>query len=122
MTRATRFALVLGAAAVAGVGWLNLRSNETGIVAAAVFAAAAALSAWRPRLAWLWMLALGAAPSTSQALARAAGWSTPYPNETRHIVEAALAIAPGIAGGAIGWAVSRIVADQVAARGDTDGG
>lgn len=121
MTRATRFALVVGAAAVAGVGWLNLRSDETGIVAAAVFVAAAALSAWRPRLTWLWMLGLGATPSASQALARALGWTTPYPNESRHVIEAGLALAPGIAGGAIGWAISRIVADQVAGREARDG-
>ncbi|RIL11676.1 hypothetical protein DCC79_04045 [bacterium] len=117
MSSATLKPLVLGAAVVLGVGWLNLRSDDTDIVAAAVFVGAAVLSAWRPRLSWLWMLAIGGTPSASQALARAVGWAPPYDNEVRHVIEAGLALAPGIAGGAIGWAVSRIIADQRAGGG-----
>ncbi|MDQ2806291.1 MAG: hypothetical protein M3Z04_05140 [Chloroflexota bacterium] len=67
------------------VAYVNLHTDETGVVALPMILVAAALGFARPRGAILWGLLLGVGIPLGQAWAARAGWHLPYPNSWANV-------------------------------------
>ena len=99
------------------VAYVNLHTDETGIVALPMILAAAALGFARPRGAILWGLLLGMGIPLGQAWATLAGWHLPYPNSWADVRAVALVplvpiIAAGLGAGTR-WLTTRVTAATV---------
>ena len=95
------------------VAYVNLHTDETGIVALPMILAAAALGFARPRGAILWGLLLGIGIPLGQAWAAFAGWHLPYPNSWDDVravtaVPVVSIIAAGLGAG-IRWLTQRVL-------------
>ncbi len=93
------------------VAYVNLHTDETGVVALPMILVAAALGSARPRGAILWGLLLGVGIPLGQAWAALAGWHLPYPNSWAEVRAVSLVpIVPMIAallGAGTRWLVQR---------------
>ncbi len=99
------------------VAYVNLHTDETGIVALPMILAAAALGFARPRGAILWGLVLGVGIPLGQAGAALAGWHLPYPNSWADVRAVALvpvvAIIAAVLGAGVRWLTTRLTAADV---------
>ena len=91
------------------IGWMNLRTDDSGIVALPLVGAAVALGFARPRSAPVWGLLLGAGIPLGEALALVFGWRVPYPVDLGAAIWVPLVpLAAALLGAGVRWLVSRL--------------
>ena len=105
--------LAFGCGLAVVVGFVNLHTDEMGIVVGSVLIASGTLGLAEPRGAWRWGVLVGLALPARQALFHLLGARVPYPNEWSDLPVTAVALVPALVGayaGAFGRTLVRATA------------
>ena len=93
------------------IGWVNVHTDQTPVVALPLLAAAGVLGVIWPRRAWRWGLLVGAWLALGQAYALLTSTRLPYPNNPSDIAAVlGIGLTLGLVGAYSGALVRRLVA------------